>query len=73
MKPKVKAVQYPDWEEDCSSNQEPPHCLSKASEDVCEPCNKASQPNKCSPVHINSLIIDFNLSPWLACPVTIFV
>jgi len=46
MEPKIKAVQYSNWEEDCTSQQEAPHCLRKASEDVCEPCNEAGQSNK---------------------------
>jgi hypothetical protein len=46
MKPKVKAVQYSYWKEDCASNQESPHGMRKAGEDVRKPCDKASDANK---------------------------
>jgi hypothetical protein len=44
--PKIKTVQDPNRKENCPGNQEPPHCLSKTSEDVCEPRNKAGRSNE---------------------------
>jgi len=41
MKPKIEAVQYSNREEDCASEKKSPHCMSKAGEDVGEPCGKA--------------------------------
>jgi hypothetical protein len=45
-KPEIKAVQYSYGKEYCASQQEAPHCLSKASEDVCEPCNETGYANE---------------------------
>jgi hypothetical protein len=60
-KPKIKAVQDPDGEEDCASKKESPHGLSKACEDVCEPCGKACQTNDCWEwiVHGSLTYVDF--------------
>jgi hypothetical protein len=43
--PYVKAVKDSYWEEDCASKKKAPSCVSKAIEDVCEPCNEAAPAN----------------------------
>jgi hypothetical protein len=45
IEPKVKAVKNPDREEDRTSKEETPGRMTKAEEDVCEPCCEASQSN----------------------------
>jgi hypothetical protein len=42
-KPKVSSVKNANWEKDCACNQEAPHSMSKASEDMSEPCKEAQQ------------------------------
>jgi len=41
MKPKIKAVQDADWEQDGTSQQEAPQALSKAGKNVREPSGHA--------------------------------
>jgi hypothetical protein len=48
FEPKIEAMQDADWEHDCPSQQEAPQALSKASEDVCQPCGKTRNPNNCA-------------------------
>jgi len=42
VKPEVEAMKNSYWKKDCASNQESPHGMGKAGEDVCKPCNKAN-------------------------------
>lgn len=52
-------MQYPYWEKDCSSQQESPHCMGKAGEDVRQPSTYAKQPNDVCHINLSILCDEF--------------
>ena len=57
VEPQIKAVKDSYWEEDRTSQEKAPGGMTKAIEDVCEPCNEAGNTNYATHLKISNTVL----------------